>query len=502
MTAARSTSASASAPTRARDPARAPGCACGCGGGWDEPAARTELGNILARVRAGVWKPPEPPRALAAAAATRRRADVPRVRVLRGCRRRSRACSATSRSTANTQSDYRWRLARAPAAVLRPPTGSTRSTAELCLAFKAHKLREASELRDGDRRPAPTSATGAGGRVGPARTVVDPQADRHARRDPRRGDRGRATSSATRPAASACSVRVPEAAAHVPRDGRAGRAARRRRRRRTRRCSTRADRAARPRHARHGRATCSRQGKRPSADRRASSASRSPPSRYHLRRLGAERRRGYVGRRGDRARSSARSGVRVSELCDMRIGHVRLHDPDGARFRIPDAKTEAGIREVQMTPDLVEAVIDHIDRLRRAGLPTGPDDYLVPNIRGGRISRQRVGEIVERGRDARERAARRAGPSAAAQHDAAHAAADLHLDRAAGQQLRRQVGDGPGRPRRLEDDDGRLRAARAARRTGSHGTSLRRASSPEATRPARRPDWATIGSRRPEIEPD
>lgn len=85
----------------------------------------------------------------------------------------------------------------------------------------------------------------------------------------------------------------------------------------------------------------------------------------------------------------------MSELCDMRIGHVRLHDKDGARFRIPDAKTESGVREVQMTPDLVEAVIDHIDRLRRAGLPTGPDDYLVPNVNGGRISRQRVGEIVK-----------------------------------------------------------------------------------------------------------
>jgi hypothetical protein len=30
------------------------GCDCGCGGGWDEPAARNELGNLVARVRAGV----------------------------------------------------------------------------------------------------------------------------------------------------------------------------------------------------------------------------------------------------------------------------------------------------------------------------------------------------------------------------------------------------------------------------------------------------------------
>jgi hypothetical protein len=36
------------------------GCLCGCGGGWDEPAARTELGNILARVRVGIWERPQP----------------------------------------------------------------------------------------------------------------------------------------------------------------------------------------------------------------------------------------------------------------------------------------------------------------------------------------------------------------------------------------------------------------------------------------------------------
>jgi hypothetical protein len=29
------------------------GCDCGCGGGWNQRAARNELGNILARVRAG-----------------------------------------------------------------------------------------------------------------------------------------------------------------------------------------------------------------------------------------------------------------------------------------------------------------------------------------------------------------------------------------------------------------------------------------------------------------
>jgi integrase len=113
---------------------------------------------------------------------------------------------------------------------------------------------------------------------------------------------------------------------------------------------------------------------------------------YHATRLGVGH-HSYVGRRAV-IEGLARSGARASELCDLRLRDVRLHDPDGARFRIRDSKTDAGVREVQMTPDLVEACVEHLDRLRRAGLPTGPDDYAVPNRRGGRLSRQRAAQIV------------------------------------------------------------------------------------------------------------
>jgi len=120
---------------------------------------------------------------------------------------------------------------------------------------------------------------------------------------------------------------------------------------------------------------------------------------FHLSRIGAQVGRGYIGRKVV-CEILGRSGVRVSELCDLLIGQVRIHDPQGARFRIPDAKTETGVREVQMSPDLVEAVIQHIDRLRRAGLPTGPGACLVPNVRGGRISRQRIAKIVREAAEA------------------------------------------------------------------------------------------------------
>src|SRR3954466_207348 len=36
-------------------------CQCGCGGGWNERTARVELENVLAKVRAGVWRKRELP---------------------------------------------------------------------------------------------------------------------------------------------------------------------------------------------------------------------------------------------------------------------------------------------------------------------------------------------------------------------------------------------------------------------------------------------------------
>jgi hypothetical protein len=43
-----------------------------------------------------------------------------------------------------------------------------------------------------------------------------------------------------------------------------------------------------------------------------------------------------------------------------------------ARFRIPDARTEAGVGGVQMSPELVEEFDSHFDRLRRAASPPTP----------------------------------------------------------------------------------------------------------------------------------
>lgn len=110
---------------------------------------------------------------------------------------------------------------------------------------------------------------------------------------------------------------------------------------------------------------------------------------FHLENLGVDG-SPYVGR-GVIVETLGRSGVRVSELCDLLLGDIRLQE---GWFRIRDAKTAAGVREVQMTPDLVERVGRHVARIKAAGHPTGPEAYAFPNVRGGRMSRQRVGKIV------------------------------------------------------------------------------------------------------------
>ena len=133
--------------------------------------------------------------------------------------------------------------------------------------------------------------------------------------------------------------------------------------------------------------------------------------------------------------------------------------------------------------------------LRRVGLPTDGEAYLFCNRRGGRLQRQKRQQDRRRGGRARVHPLGRSRTSAAPEHHAAHPASDLHLHCAAGEPLRRPLGDAPGRARRLEDDDGRLRPAAAARgafstarrstrscaRRGSGCTGLWRTPTPRAT---------------------
>lgn len=119
-----------------------------------------------------------------------------------------------------------------------------------------------------------------------------------------------------------------------------------------------------------------------------------PTVTYHLRRLGVQSGRGYAGRQMI-CEMLGRGGVRAGELRNMRIGDVRPRDPAGARFAVPESKTEAGVRMVEMSPALAAMVNTHIARLRLLDLPSDPRAYLVPNLRGGKLSQRTVGRIVK-----------------------------------------------------------------------------------------------------------
>ena len=363
----------------------APDCACGCGGGWDERAARTELGNVLARVRVGVWPPPEPPPVLAMPLADEQSPAFGEYARWWLQARIDGALGTCGGLRPRTAEDYRWRLGH-----LLPffgPHPLDRIDSEMCLAFKARLLRDANELR---------TALAAGADLrGPSnqplrpldlrsiRHILDTLAailddaieDGHLSHNPARSKRMRLSVPKPRRTfleldelAALLDAAAAQDAPHQPR--------------------SLADLGPTTRLVGHLYA----QVVPPSTIAARLDLARSTVS-WHLRRLGVGPGRRYAGRRVI-CEILGRAGIRVGELCELRIGQMRLHDPNGARFHIPDAKTEAGIREVQMTPDLVEAVVDHIDRLQRAGHPTGPDAHLVQNTRGGPVTKQRIGQIL------------------------------------------------------------------------------------------------------------
>jgi integrase len=363
-----------------------PGCACGCGGGWDEPAARTELGNILARVRVGVWERPKPPGTLSQDQVTY---EVPTFGEYAAwwLQAKINGVLGSKPISENTISDYQWRLN----VHLLPFFGHYRLDEidrALCLEFKARKLREADEqrkaiaagadLRDHrGRRVVPLGPASIRKLTSGLASILDDAVeDEHVDHHPARGKRMRVHV----PKPNRTFLEMDELACVLDAAAKQDRTL---------------DLAAMPREIGPTTSLVAHllaQGKRPAQIAKDLGIAKSTVT-HHLRRAGANIGRGYVGRRVV-CEILGRSGVRVGELCDIRIGQVRLHDRDGARFRIPDSNTATGIREVQMSPDLVEAVIEHIDQLRRAGRSTTPQDRLVQNLNGGRMSRQRAAKIV------------------------------------------------------------------------------------------------------------
>jgi integrase len=363
------------------------GCTCGCGGGWDEASARTELGNEMARVRVGVWRRRPPPPMLVVPNMTP--GEVPTFHEYASWWLQAKidgTIGETGGIDENTIRDYRWRVCKH----LLPffgPYPLDQIDADLCLAFKTRKFADARELceaieagadlRDHRRRRLkPLGRSSIAKLIGTLAAILDEAVeDEHIPVNPARRKRMK--------------VKVPKPLrTFLERDELAAL------------LDAAAEQDKPLAKVKWGElgptatlvAHLLSQGKRPKQIAKALGVNKSTVS-WHLSRMGANVGRGYVGRRAI-CEILGRSGVRVSELCDLRIGHVRVHDPRGARFKVTDSKTETGIRDVEMTPELVEVVIEHIDNLRRAGHPTGPEDYLVQNTHGGRLARQRVGKIL------------------------------------------------------------------------------------------------------------
>jgi integrase len=366
---------------------RAP-CECGCGGGWDERSARRELGNIVARVHAGVWTREAPhPRVAAQAVAAARAIPTFHEYASYWLQARTDGVLGDKPIEENTRQDYLWRL-RGHLLPFFAPRRLDEIDPELCLAFKAHKVREAADLRTAitagadlrdhrGRQIVPLGPSSIRKLIDTLAAVLDDAIeDGHIDRNPARGKRMRVRVPKPQrtfleldelPALidAAATQDAPSMPAKILGSG--------------------GETAAKV-------AELLSRGMTQGAIAAELGLAKATIN-YHARRLGVEGPANYVGR-AFVVRVLGYSGVRNSELCDLRIRHVRLHDPGGARFHVPDSKTETGIRIVEMSPDLAEAFVDHLDRLRRAGNRTEPDDYVVQNVRGGRISRQRVARIV------------------------------------------------------------------------------------------------------------
>ena len=361
-------------------------CKYRCGGGWNERTARVELRKIIARVEAGIWQKPTRRKAVRSVAP----AEIPLFDdyIEYWLPARFNGFLGGRPLAANTRNDYRWRARH-----LKRFFGRYRLDeidGDLCLEFKAHKLREAQKLREAlragsnlrdarNRRMVPLGAASLKKLLTMLAAVLgDAVEDGHLDANPARSRRLRIH--VPKPKRTALEIDELACLEDIAREQDPPLA-----------LFEQAAMAAPAGSTRAAVALAISEGKSRAAVVRELGLRQGSIS-YHLARLdlGAI---SYVGR-GAIVSTLGYSGVRVSELCALKIGHLRLHDPERARFLVTDAKTEAGIREVEVSPALVEVIRAHIHRLHRYGRSTTHEDYLFQNSKGKRMSRRSIGKIL------------------------------------------------------------------------------------------------------------
>ena len=366
----------------------------------DARTAAVELKNIVARVEAGVWQKSAP--------AKPKTERMPTFHEYASAWLDAKIAGSIGDRPidVNTQNDYRWRLTKH----LLPFFAKYRLDAidaDACQAFKATKLKEATEMRaalaagadlreKSGRRARPLGPASIRKLITCLAAILDEAVeDGHIERNPARGRRMRVYV----PKPSRTFLEMDELVALLDAAGDAGRQIAHVSRARLADKGTTAAKVA----------ECLSEGKSTSEIAAELGRAKSTVG-WHIKRLGVEGTRDYIGRRAIIATLGG-AGLRASELCDVLMAEVRLHDPGGARLRIPDAKTDAGVREVQLSPDLVEELVAHVDRLRRAGLPTLPALTSSPTAGRSHGATARVADR-QQGRTPGHGAARRARPAA------------------------------------------------------------------------------------------
>ena len=75
------------------------------------------------------------------------------------------------------------------------------------------------------------------------------------------------------------------------------------------------------------------------------------------------------------------AGFRIGEMMDLKVAQVDLQR---CRFKLADAKTEAGVREVEITLYLRDELLAYAMDRRARGLPLGPSDHFFGTATGKR----------------------------------------------------------------------------------------------------------------------
>jgi integrase len=112
---------------------------------------------------------------------------------------------------------------------------------------------------------------------------------------------------------------------------------------------------------------------------------------------------GGLGRRAMVA-SLGLAGLRISELMDLKVAQVDL---TRGRFKLADSKTEAGVREVEITLYLRDELLDYAMDRRARGLPHALSDHFFGTTTGRRRDPDRfrdriLARAVERANTNRE----------------------------------------------------------------------------------------------------